>query len=86
MSGREESLVNLGRPGDQQGVLRSNVGGGQASLGLLRPFTRLLGRLLPIASIEFRCSWGDHLVSSEELQASLPDAQPTLFLGRKAPN
>lgn len=76
VSGRSESLVGLGGPGDQQGVLASNVGGKQATLGLLRPFPRLLGWVLPIACIQLCCSWGYHLDSSEELQANLPDAQP----------
>jgi hypothetical protein len=86
VSGRGERLVNLGGPGDQQPVLGSKVGGDQARVGLLRPFARLLGWVLPIACVELCCSWGNHLDSSEELKANLPVSQPTLFLERKAPN
>lgn len=78
--------MDLGSPGNQLRILGSNVGGEQTRLGLLRPFPGLRGWVLPIACIELVCAWGDLLDSSEELQANLPDAQLSNFLGRKVPN
>lgn len=71
------------RLGDKQRVLSADGGGGQAVLGLLRPFARLLGWMLPVARAELPRRWGDPLETSRRASGQSSGCPVHDFSGKK---